>query len=217
MATPAQITANRANAQHSTGAKTDAGKARVAQNRTTHGLAGCSVLLPGEDPAAFQSLYAKLTLELVPGNTSESFLVRQVAQCQWKLVRVSKWESEIITEGLEGDPGNPSRLVRLFSKSGDAAEALEKLHRYENQLVRALIAAKKELRLSKSARHKASTTEAATTLIDIDNLRAALRAALSDAGLGCPAAPAVDDSNPISPPNPAGDIEKEAKVHDAIA
>ena len=38
MATPAQIAANTANAQRSTGPRTEAGKSITSQNATTHGL-----------------------------------------------------------------------------------------------------------------------------------------------------------------------------------
>jgi hypothetical protein len=213
MATHAQITANQANAQLSTGPKTPEGRARVAQNRTTHGLAGRSVLIPGEDPRAFQTLLAKLTLELVPGNSAEQFLIERIAQAEWKLSRISAWESEIITEGLEGDPASPSRLMTLFSSNGDPAEALAKIHRYEAQLVRHLIGFRKELRLSKSGRHKASTTERGTTLNDINNLRETTRGALRDAGLALP----PDDSNPISPPTAANSGEQEPKISEIMA
>ncbi|HEY7615839.1 MAG TPA: hypothetical protein VH744_03475, partial [Terriglobales bacterium] len=62
MATLAQIAANRANAQLSTGPRTEAGKAAVAQNRATHGLSGAAFfLLPHEDEAEFQALVAAYT------------------------------------------------------------------------------------------------------------------------------------------------------------
>ena len=49
MASEAQIAANRANAQRSTGPRSEEGKARVAQNGLKHGLCSTRVLLPGED------------------------------------------------------------------------------------------------------------------------------------------------------------------------
>jgi len=56
---PAQLAANRANAQLSTGPTTVEGRTVSSQNRTTHGLArhnGAFQLLATEDPAGFEAL-----------------------------------------------------------------------------------------------------------------------------------------------------------------
>src|SRR5579883_2259301 len=59
MATEAQIAANRANAQRSTGPRTEAGKQAVAQNRLEHGLSGGAFrLLPWESAEEFEALPA---------------------------------------------------------------------------------------------------------------------------------------------------------------
>ena len=50
--TPRRLTANRTNAQRSTGPRTDAGKHKSSQNALSHGLYSTQTLLPGEDPAA---------------------------------------------------------------------------------------------------------------------------------------------------------------------
>ena len=50
MATPAQITANRANALKSTGPRSESGKAASRFNALKHGLDAESLILPGEDP-----------------------------------------------------------------------------------------------------------------------------------------------------------------------
>ena len=49
MTTEAQIEANRANAQKSTGPRTPEGKATVAQNAVKHGLLARTAVLHGED------------------------------------------------------------------------------------------------------------------------------------------------------------------------
>jgi hypothetical protein len=80
MASQAQGIANRANAAHSTGPKSEEGKARVAQNRTTHGLSGRNFLLPGEDQRAYVKLFARLTVDHLPSTATERALVEAVAQ-----------------------------------------------------------------------------------------------------------------------------------------
>ena len=49
-----RIIANRRNATRSTGPRTDAGKARSRLNGLKHGLRAQVLVLPDEDPAAFQ-------------------------------------------------------------------------------------------------------------------------------------------------------------------
>ena len=55
MSTAAQLTANSANAQLSTGPRTEPGKHRSCQNSLKHGLTAKTVLIPGEDPAEYQA------------------------------------------------------------------------------------------------------------------------------------------------------------------
>ena len=45
---------NRANAQHSTGPRTEAGKQRSKLNALRHGLTGHTIVVPAEDQAAYQ-------------------------------------------------------------------------------------------------------------------------------------------------------------------
>jgi len=56
MATAAQIAANRANAQHSTGPRTPEGKTASSMNALKHGADAASVVIPGEDPAQYDRL-----------------------------------------------------------------------------------------------------------------------------------------------------------------
>src|SRR5215208_4485017 len=104
MATAAQMTANFQNAQASTGPKTEAGKAAVAQNSTRHGLSGHTfVLLPHENPAAFDDLLSGLSYEHQPDTPTESFLVIELARAQWRLERVGAIEAEILGRDGTGD------------------------------------------------------------------------------------------------------------------
>jgi hypothetical protein len=82
----AQLTANRANAQLSSGPKTEAGRATSSQNRTTHGLArhnGTFVLLSTEDPNGFEALKAALAAEHQPSTETESILINGMAESHW--------------------------------------------------------------------------------------------------------------------------------------
>ena len=158
MASPAQITANRVNAQSSTGPRTEEGKARVAQNRATHGLTGRNVTLTGEDAQAFDVLLTRLHTEYFPRTAAEAALVDHIALAQWRLARIAGWEAQLFTESLEGDPAAPSALMKMFSKTGDPAEALARIQRYEASTRRAWHAALKELRESKLTQAAAEET-----------------------------------------------------------
>lgn len=82
----AQLTANRANAQFSTGPKTEAGRAISSQNRTSHGLTrhnGVFLLLPSEDPNGFAALKASLDEEHQPATETESILMNTMAESHW--------------------------------------------------------------------------------------------------------------------------------------
>jgi hypothetical protein len=82
----AQITANRANAQLSTGPVSEEGRAISSQNHTIHGLArhnGDFKILPSEDPNGFEALKAALATEHEPSTETESILVLTMAESHW--------------------------------------------------------------------------------------------------------------------------------------
>ena len=86
MASEAQIRANQANAQHSTGPRTMAGKIAVAQNNFRHGLSGHFQVLPWENRDEYDSLCDRLCTEYRASTSFEEDLVGRMAQHYW-LVR----------------------------------------------------------------------------------------------------------------------------------
>jgi hypothetical protein len=83
MSTEAQCAANQANAEHSTGPKTEEGKAAVAQNNFRHGLSGRFQVLPWEPQCEFDALFASLRLQYRPETPFEVSLVEKMAQHYW--------------------------------------------------------------------------------------------------------------------------------------
>ena len=83
----AQISANRSNAQKSTGAITQAGKNTVAKNATTHGLFSKQLVLVDESSTEYQLLLDDLQCNLQPIGILEQSLVERVAQTLWKQKR----------------------------------------------------------------------------------------------------------------------------------
>src|SRR5579884_376786 len=88
MSTPAQITANRANSQLSTGPKTAEGKQKIAHNAVKTALAGATVLLPTDDVALYQKHVSKTFEIWQPANQREEFLVQSIADAEWRLLRI---------------------------------------------------------------------------------------------------------------------------------
>ncbi len=118
---PAQIAANRANAQLSTGPVTEAGRARSSGNALKTGLTGRTVLLPGEDAESYQDLVAGLQNQYQPVGNEESMLVQSIADSTWRLFRIPCLEAGIYALGRielkeqfqqqEPDPGIRAQLI----------------------------------------------------------------------------------------------------------
>ena len=99
MSTAAQILANRANAEKSTGPKTEAGKAKSSLNAVKTGLTGRTVLLPSEDAAAYQAHIDRLFTQFAPANDDERALVQVIADTDWRLMRIPSLELGIYAIG----------------------------------------------------------------------------------------------------------------------
>ena len=95
MATEKQIEANRRNAQHSTGPKTPAGKARSSMNALKHGLRSSLAVIPGESQEAFDALYDSLRDDLKPTDAFEEILVREIASASWRIMRLHRSEAAL--------------------------------------------------------------------------------------------------------------------------
>ena len=83
MSSEAQVKANRENAKHSTGPKTEEGKQAVSLNNFRHGLAGTFHLLPWENETAFEVLQLELHHEHKPSTPTEEILVQRMVQHEW--------------------------------------------------------------------------------------------------------------------------------------
>jgi hypothetical protein len=93
MATPAQVAANQANSQKSTGPTSPEGKARSSRNSFKHGLYSKDLVLPNEDPTELDQLRASLRAEHQPINTTEEMLVNDIAENFWRLRRMREFET----------------------------------------------------------------------------------------------------------------------------
>ena len=98
MTTDKQRKANRQNAKKSTGPRTEEGKARSSQNGLKHGLLARDAVMAGEDPAEYDRQLQQLEENIFPKNAIEFELVRQIADAEWRLRRLSRIEAGFVTD-----------------------------------------------------------------------------------------------------------------------
>lgn len=105
MSTEKQIVANRQNAQKSTGAKTEDGKAIVKLNAVKHGILSDAVVIPKgegqERKEAYLRLYNGLWDYFKPDGAMEDALVEQIAVTLWRKRRVLRFELGCLRKQLD--------------------------------------------------------------------------------------------------------------------
>lgn len=99
MSTAAKDAANRRNAQLSTGPTSETGKAKSSMNAVKTGLTGQTVLLPGDDVAAYEAHVAQFLHQYAPSGDAESNLVHSIANTEWRLMRIFPLEMGIYAIG----------------------------------------------------------------------------------------------------------------------
>ena len=167
MSTAAQIAANQANAQHSTGPRTETGKAAAAQNARKHGLSGKSfVILPGQEEA-FADFESGLRAEFQPEGMYQGILFNEILHAAWNLERCHNAEAQLHAEAA--DPNIDPLLVEAN------ASKLRLIALYASRAERSLAKVAKELRRVQTEAHyraeeRANDTDASplvdTQLID---------------------------------------------------
>ena len=91
-----QIAANRLNSQHSTGPRSDQGKAVVSANAVRHGLLAKTTVLPDEEQADFDAMRTQMLEDMAPVGMLETALVDRLCALVWRLRRVGTMESAAI-------------------------------------------------------------------------------------------------------------------------
>ena len=96
-----QIAANRRNARKSTGPRTHRGKAAARLNSLKHGLSARIIVLPHEDPRAYERQRDELFERLGPAGALECELVERLAQLLWRLARAPIAEAAVFADAVE--------------------------------------------------------------------------------------------------------------------
>jgi hypothetical protein len=133
---------NRANSEHSTGPRTEAGKKRSSQNALRHGLTCRTAALPTEDQAAYEQHCRHFRVEYQPANASETQLVQELADTSWRLNRIPLLETGLLTEVPNPESLVPqlaslglysSRLSRQFQKTLDQLRTIQSDRKHQER------------------------------------------------------------------------------------
>ena len=143
MATPAQILANRANAQKSTGPRSAEGKAASRFNALKHGLDAQSIILPGEDPADYEALAHDYDRSHNPTTLTERFHVDTMIRADWQKRRLQLVEADLYRTVLAENPG--ASLASALLSASPAAKLLARVQRQLAAFERAWYRAHREL------------------------------------------------------------------------
>jgi len=103
MASEAQIKANRANSQKSTGPKTAEGKLKVSQNARKHGLFASPTVIKGEDQGEFDQYCEAMLGEMRPVGPAESMLAERFVSLSWRLRRAERMQDEALKMQIKTD------------------------------------------------------------------------------------------------------------------
>jgi hypothetical protein len=162
MTSPAQLAANIANAQKSSGPTTEPGKQRTRLNAYRHGLTGQICIFTTEEQEAFDKHCTGIREALEPVGALEIDLAQSVAEDRWRLKRARALECGIFALGQCGQPDSdtPGQLqidealaqARTWLAEG---KNLQLLALYEQRIHRAVEKGMAELRVLQTERKAA--------------------------------------------------------------
>jgi len=137
---------NRANAQNSTGPRTEAGKQRSSLNALRHGLTAQTVVLPSDDLAAYQRHCQEFLDQYRPTNKLETHLTQTIADLSWRLNRILAIETNMLAANSVDTENDTVPTASAMSKTfREQSQALANLSMYEHRLSNRLDKALKQL------------------------------------------------------------------------
>jgi hypothetical protein len=95
-----QLEANRANAQKSTGPKSEAGKQRSRLNAFKHGLSSQVFIMPEEEVEEFNQFAQEIVDSFAPVGATELQLAESFASYQWRINKAAAIENNMLTLGV---------------------------------------------------------------------------------------------------------------------
>jgi hypothetical protein len=103
MSTPAQQLASRANSLHSTGPRTEDGKAASSRNHTTLGLYTRRDFVLPHETELYEAFRDGILEDLAPATPNEQAVAAEIVSAQWRLRRCAEADAD-----SDGAPDNPA-------------------------------------------------------------------------------------------------------------
>lgn len=155
MSSLAQAAANAANARHSTGPRTEQGKAKSSRNSVVLGLFSGDFIRPGEQ-ADYQTLEAGLHADLAPAGALEEIFFLEILRASWRLRRCGLVETHLASY-LGADPVAP---LDTMETNDECPVSIQKsVDRARSQAHRLLCKALAELRKLQTDRYLREQSE----------------------------------------------------------
>ena len=162
-----QLSANRANAQKSTGPRTEEGKRRSALNALRHGLTAQVTIMTEADREALEAFSKPIIAELRPVGPFETQLAQTIATFQFRINRIAAVEINLFAlDSLEDragqfdidDPQVHDAVCQAKAYLSDPA-AFDRLSIYSQRLMSQSDKALKQLRRLQEERYERQDAE----------------------------------------------------------
>jgi hypothetical protein len=158
MSSAAKLAANAANAQHSTGPRTEEGKTACSKNALTLGLYARRDFIRPEEESDYAKLQADLQTELAPVGVLEQTLADEIRRAIWRLRRCGQVEANLLLRLNHG-----SYTFDPMETDNPHAEKIQKsVDRGRSQAHRLLHKCTAELRKLQTSRQLAAEPQPAT-------------------------------------------------------
>ena len=153
----AQLAANQANAQLSTGPKSEEGKRRSSLNALKHSITSQAIILTEDDLPHYLAHCRKVVENWQPVGADEQDLVQTIADQQWRLHSIRIEEFNLYAQELANAPAvtNDPAIDAAFTMARvffEKHRAFNTLSLYEQRIHKVLKDTRKELREVQSAR-----------------------------------------------------------------
>jgi hypothetical protein len=170
--TEQQLTANRANAQHSTGPNTPGGKKRSSQNALRHGITAQTTVMTEEDRIKHDEFCSNMMADLAPVGSMETFLASSVAEEAWRLNHARAQCGNIVAIGHFDGTGDiydaaehaeVHTAITAARTTRDNAKTLELISLYETRIRRSFekyLEKLEKLQAERKAKHEQELEEA---------------------------------------------------------
>ena len=165
-----QLIANLANAQNSTGPKSDANKRKVSLNSLTHGFAGQTCFVPEHEREAYIAHFQSFRAEWKPKGPTEQYMVQSLAELSWSVSQIRAMANNLMSLlGTKSSPretgseGTDFTLAQAANLSEHVKE-LNLLGIYEQRKHRLIVSTRRELvqmQTDRKAQEKEELTMAA--------------------------------------------------------